>query len=223
MTTGRINRWDSLLAWLAQSPENKWSVVKANSQRLSMLEHPEKERSPVWHAMVWAGVLIRSGHAEFDPQTKTVSACSPYVFGFGATILASCLVRLLGSKSALDATRTWSQTRGTPSCSWTVMPVDWRRQGRDARSCPRAGRLVNRPSDEKFLLKRLPTLSVLISGLLPSVVSPEGYWEQFGYFNDRRWGWKNGAKAHFRNRDFTDVREGNQHKCLLRATIASLQ
>jgi len=188
MKTRRLNRWDSLMAWLAQSPEHKWSVVKANCQRLSMLEHLEKERSPLWHAMVWAGVLIRLGHAEFDPQSNTVSSCSPgllwdplssraVLYGYWDPIRYSML-REFGVERFVHRPSRGPSSRSIGGDREVVREVAdtldvW---------------LVDDPSVN--LLERLPTLSVLLSSLSPSVVPAEGNWEQFGYFNDLNWRWR---------------------------------
>lgn len=188
MKSWRMNRWDSLLTWLAQSAETKWPVVKANSQRLSMLEHPEKERCPLWHAMNWAGVLIRLGHAEFDPQSNSVSACSPgllwdprssraHLYGYWDPTQRS-LLREFKVKRVLHR-----PFRG-PSCRSIVgerEAVQEVAEGLDVW-------LVDDPSVN--LLQRLPRLSSLLGLLSPSVVSQEGYWEQFEYFNDLRWRWR---------------------------------
>lgn len=188
MKTRRMNRWDSLLAWLAQSPENKWAVVKANCQRLSMLEHPGKERSPLWHAMAWAGVLIRLGHVEFDPNSSTISSCSP-----------GLLWDPDSSRAVLygywDPSR-YSKLREFPVERFVHRPT----KGPSCRSIGGKRELVQEVADtldvwfvddpSVDLLKRLPAISLLLSNLSPSAVSVEGYWEQFGYFNDLSWRWR---------------------------------
>lgn len=188
MKARRMNRWDSLLAWLAQSPENKWSVVKASSQRLSILEHPEKVGSPLWHAMEWAGLLIRLGHAEFYPKSNTVSACAPGLLWDPASSRAilygywdpsrHSMLREFGVDHVVHR-----PSRG-PSCRAIGCDEEVSHKVADALGVW----LVNDPS--VHLLERLPTLSVLLGSLAPSLASAEGCWEQFVYFNDLRWRWR---------------------------------
>lgn len=187
MKTRRMNRWDSLLAWLAQAPENKWAVIKANCQKLSMLEHPEKERSPLWHAMTWAGVLIRLGHAEFDQNKSIVSSCSPGLLW--DPVSGRAVLYGYWDPPRFSKLRDFSKERFVhrPNKGPTSRSIYGKREFLQEVAENLNIWFVDDPSVD--LLKRLPAISLLLSSLTPSVASAEGYWEQFGYFNDLSWRW----------------------------------
>jgi hypothetical protein len=188
MKKHQMNRWDSLLAWLAQSPENKWAVVKANCQKLSILEHPEKERNPLWHAMAWAGVLIRLGHAEFNQNQSTVSSCSPGLLW--DPVSARAVLYGYWDPSRYSKLRELSVERfiHRPYKGPTCRSICGKREFLQEVAETLGVWFVDDPSVD--LLKRLPAISLLLSNLTQSVASTDGYWEQFGYFNDLSWHWR---------------------------------
>lgn len=188
MKTRRMNRWDSMLAWLAQAPENKWSNVKTSGQRLSTIEYPDREWSPLWHAMEWAGVLIRLGHAEFDPASNTVAACSPGLlrdrFSSKAILYGYWNQSRLASLREIGTRRFLHRPARGPTCRAIV--------DTDSNSEEIARSLDVWLADETSvpMLRRLPRFSILLADLPPSQKSPDGYWEQFDYISDLHWRWR---------------------------------
>lgn len=185
---GRMNRWDSMLAWLSSKSEHKWHNVKTAGQRLSAIEFPDKEWSPLRHAMEWAGVLIRLGHAEFDSEKRVVTAISPGLLTSESSNKAILYGYWSPSKRQLlrrMAPKRWYHTppRG-PTCYAVSVAVTQLSELTESLS------VWSTPDCSVALLKRLPKLSQLTSDLQPSQVSGGGYWERFDYISNSYGRWR---------------------------------
>lgn len=183
MKTRRMNRWDSMLAWLSTGPQHKWQNVKSACGKLSAIEFPDRQWTPLRHAMYWAGTLIRLGHAEFDADSHSVVATRPGVvilpsenrallYGYWSPTLRRRLVSELGSTEL----KLW---RCIPDRGPTCHVITAREE-----QLTDAANSLNVWSSRDCslnLLRRLPLLSHVLDGLQPSRFSVVGYWERFDY------------------------------------------
>ncbi len=183
----RVNRWDSLLAWLSAKPKHKWHNVKAASQRLSAIDGIGEQWSPVGHARHWATPLIRLGHAEFDPSRKVVLAVPP-----------GLMIRPATNKAILYGhwcPRQLSKLRGLARLRRYVP-----RSGPTIRVCDLGSGDVSEVSEElgvwgsndrsKEVLSRLPVLASLKKSLKPFRAASEGHWERFDYRSNTYGRWR---------------------------------
>ena len=188
MKTRRMNRWDSMLAWLSSEPYHKWENVKTAGQRMSVIQFPDREWTPLRHAMEWAGVLIRLGHAEFYESKRVVAAVPPGLL----TLQSSDKAILYGY---------WD-----PSLRKKLNRMrlkHWQRVPKRGPSC-HAIRVNNTQIDEVSqslgvwniadcsvaLLQRLPELSSVLADLESSHVASGGYWERFDYRSNLYGRWR---------------------------------
>lgn len=188
MSARHVNRWDSLLAWLSQKDNFSLATVKLASLRLSMLSDNQVERSPVGHAMYWAGCLITLGHAEFDPKTNKVSAVAPGMLRC-AKIGRTVLYGYWGPKL----------TRAFRSSGFRLQvhkpkkgPTCFALRGNSNSLEELCGELNVWLADDvgSLLLARLPSASTVVSQFLRSEVSADGNWEVFDFRSNHLLRWR---------------------------------
>lgn len=181
-----MNRWDSLLGWLAHQGETKWTKIKSASQKLSQLEGLEKEQSPLAHAMNWVGPLLQLGYAEFDSQCRTIVAISPgllrtashtraILYGYWDPQLRKKLRRA-------EVRMVVHRPKRGPTC--------WAIQG-DSKSIDEASENTGvwlAEDSSLALLKHLPSISSLLDELKRDLSGTDGVWDQlFGVDFSLRW------------------------------------
>ena len=188
MSTQHVNRWDSLLAWLSQKHSYSLATIKTASLRLSMLSGKQAERSPIGHAMYWAGCLITLGHAEFDPTNNRISAVTPGILRsgrFGRSVLYGYwgpkLFRgLLASGFRLQTHR----PKKGPSC------YSLRGDSNSLKTLCDELNVWIADDVGSLLLSRIPTVSTAVSQFSRSEVSADGSWEVFDYRSNHRLLWR---------------------------------
>lgn len=188
MKTQRMNRWDSMLAWLSLKSQNKWPNVKTNSQRLSAIEFPDREWSPLRHAMEWAGVLIQLGHAEFDSSNRTVAAIAPGLLALPKSGRAILYGYWDAPRSKALGEFGFTRLRHRPDRGPTCHSIAIDDANLMAVSQTLGVWIANECS--VGLMQRIPILSSILEKLEPSQISGGGYWERFDYRSDLYGQWR---------------------------------
>lgn len=188
MITRPMNRWDSMLAWLSSEPSHKWQNVKTAGQRLSSIEYPDREWTPLRHAMEWAGVLIRLGHAEFCESQRVVVAIPPGLLTFQTSdkaILYGYWAPSIRKKLSRMVLKRWQHfpLRG-PSCYAVHLSKS------QITEVSQSLGVWAMADCSVALLQRLPELSSILRDLEPCQIAGRGYWERFDYRSNLHGRWR---------------------------------
>lgn len=183
------NHWDSMLAWLSTEAQHKWTNVKARCMRLSAIDPPGSELTPYGHAIRWVDPLIRLGHAEFDPDGRTVSAISAGIVLRGSPDTGICYgywdpARLRTLRGYEFRHLLHSPQRGPTCRALGGTPEQFSEFADEADVW-----LADDPSLD--LLRRLPLLSCALSDLPPIHLASTGFWERYDFRSNQYGAWRN--------------------------------
>jgi hypothetical protein len=160
--------------------------------RLSAIDPPQRELTPYGHAMRWTEPLIRLGHAEFDPDERTLAAISPGLVLCGSPGKAICYGYWDPIRLRILRGYDFRHLRHCPQRGPTCHAIQGTPEQLSEFSEEANVWLADDPSLD--LLRRLPLLSCVLSELTPGHIASKGFWERYDFRSNQYGVWRNSTQ-----------------------------